>query len=426
MSTTSKAKDKPNPDRPVSIVYMDIGEITPYKKNPRKIPQEAVDGVAESIREFGFKVPIVVDKDNVVVTGHTRLKAAEKLGLFEVPCIVADELTPQQIKAFRVADNQLNTLTSFDDELLLEELGGIMEIDMGLFGFEFEDDEATEVVDDNFDVTSAIDEIDKPVVKLGEIYKLGRHRLMCGDSTDNAFVAALMGNEKAEAAFTDPPWNVNYGASDHPSWKQRTIMNDSMTTEQFKEFLNKSFKQLAFTLLPGGMAYIVMSAQEWGSNMQALEEEGFHWSSTIIWNKDRIVLSRKDYHTKYEPIWYGWKNDGPRLCPLKDRKQSDVWDFERPSRSDEHPTMKPVPLVAKAIKNSSSKNDKVVDLFGGSGTTLIAAEQLGRTCFMMELDPKYVQVIIERFLNNCEPGEEVYRIEKDGAETPWEAVKNGG
>lgn len=404
------------------IEYIDIMEIKPYKKNPRKIPQEAVDAVAESIREFGFKVPIVLDKNNVVVTGHTRLMAAHKLGMTEVPCIIASELTPEQVKAYRLADNQVNTLSSFDDALLLEELEGIFEIDMELFGFETPEEEA-EVVDDDFDVVGVLGEIEEPVVKLGDIYHIGNHRLICGDSTDPATIARLMNGELAQMCFTDPPWNVNYGATDHPSWKQRSIMNDSMTSEEFKEFLDKSFARVNEAMLPGGMTYVVMSAQEWGNNMQALEEAGFHWSSTIIWNKDRIVLSRKDYHTKYEPIWYGWKEGEARLMPLEDRKQSDVWDFERPSRSEEHPTMKPIPLVGRAVENSSKKGDLVIDLFGGSGTTMMACEQLGRTCYMSELDPKYAQVIIERFLMLFGKEDEVFRLEDDGTETPWSEVK---
>ena len=207
------------------------------------------------------------------------------------------------------------------------------------------------------------------------------------------------GGRQADFVFTDPPWNVNYGATEEGNaqgYKVRTILNDAMTTDDFKAFMNNAFKRMSEASKAGAMVYVVMSAQEWGNLMLTLKDNGFHWSSTIIWNKDQLVLSRKDYHTKYEPIWYGWK-DGSRLCPLEDRKQCDVWDFDRPKRSDEHPTMKPVALVARAITNSSHKGDVVLDLFGGSGTTLIAAEETGRSCCMMELDPKYVDVIINRW-----------------------------
>ena len=202
--------------------------------------------------------------------------------------------------------------------------------------------------------------------------------------------------------FTDPPWNVNYGAVDKGNamgYKPRTIKNDFMGTEEFRDFMYNAFSCMSIASKPGAMTYVVMSAQEWGNAMLTLAQNDYHWSSTIIWNKDRLVLSRKDYHTKYEPIWYGWKEGESRLCPLEDRKQSDVWDFESPSRSDEHPTMKPVALVARAIQNSSHKGDAVLDLFGGSGTTLIACEQTGRKNFSMELDPKYVDVIVKRWEN---------------------------
>lgn len=202
--------------------------------------------------------------------------------------------------------------------------------------------------------------------------------------------------------FTDPPWNVNYGACDENNaqgYKPRTILNDFMGTEDFKQFMFKAFSCMKYASKNGCMTYVVMSAQEWGNMMLALAENGYHWSSTIIWNKDRLVLSRKDYHTKYEPIWYGWKDGESRLCPLSDRKQCDVWDIERPSKSEEHPTMKPVELVVRAINNSSKKGNVILDLFGGSGTTLIAAEQTGRNARIMELDPKYCDVIIKRWEN---------------------------
>lgn len=196
--------------------------------------------------------------------------------------------------------------------------------------------------------------------------------------------------------FTDPPWNVNYGENKNPKYKHRNILNDYMPTDDFKHFMESAFYCMNTASKEGAMTYVVMSAQEWGNLMLALAENDYHWSSTIIWAKDKLVLSRKDYHTQYEPIWYGWKN-GSRLHPLKDRKQSDLWEFARPMRSDEHPTMKPVELVARAISNSSNKGDNILDLFGGSGTTLVASEQLGRACFMCELDPHYVDVIINRW-----------------------------
>lgn len=385
----------------MQIEYKRLDDLIPYDKNPRK-NDNAVEMVMASIKEFGFKNPIIIDKDNVIIAGHTRLKAAKKLKLKEVPTIQADDLTEEQVKAFRIADNKTAEEAEWDMALLLEELNELkaMDYDTDLTGFNinqisgmFDEKEA---VEDDFEVV--LPEV--PETQLGDVWKLGNHRLMCGDSTDSKTVEKLMNGELADMAFTDPPWNVNYGAVEKGNaqgYVPRTIINDFMGTEDFRTFMKESFNCLNIASKPGAMTYVVMSAQEWGNMMLSLLENEYHWSSTIIWNKDRLVLSRKDYHTKYEPIWYGWKDGAARICPLTDRKQSDVWDFERPRKSEEHPTMKPVELVAHAIKNSSLPNTNVVDLFGGSGTTLIASEQLGRKCFMMELDPKYCDVIKNRW-----------------------------
>lgn len=380
----------------MNIVSKNIADIKPYENNPRK-NDEAVKYVAESIRAFGFKVPIVIDKNGIIVAGHTRYKAAKKLNLKEVPCIVADDLTEEQVKAFRLADNKVAEKAEWDFELLESELDDLFEFDMTVFGFDEEEEEEKkpEIYEDDYEIEPP----EEPKAKRGDIYKLGNHRLMCGDSTSIEDVSLLMGGDKASMGFTDPPWNVNYGAvkeGNAQGYRPRTILNDFMGTEDFKEFMNKAFASLNFAMKDGAMTYVVMSAQEWGNMMLTLAQNNYHWSSTIIWNKDSLVLSRKDYHTKYEPIWYGWK-EGTRLCPLEDRKQSDVWDIPRPKKSEEHPTMKPVELVARAITNSSKKGDVVIDLFGGSGTTLIASEQTDRCCRMMELDPKYVDVIVNRW-----------------------------
>jgi DNA modification methylase len=378
------------------ITIMKLKDIKPYEKNPRK-NNKAVDAVAESIKEFGFQNPIIIDKKNVIIAGHTRYKAAKKLNIKDVPVIVAENLNEEQANAYRLIDNKTNELAEWDDTLLIEELQNIENIDMSLFGFDLDiEEDEKEIIEDEI---PEVDEEHEPVTKLGDIWQLGNHRLMCGDSTKREDVSKLMNGTRADLGFTDPPWNVNYGAlkEDNPQgYKPRTILNDFMGTEDFKNFMFKAFESLNFAQKDGAITYVVMSAQEWGNMMLTLAQNNYHWSSTIIWNKDQLVLSRKDYHTKYEPIWYGWK-DGTRLCPLEDRKQSDVWDIPRPKKSEEHPTMKPVELVARAIQNSSKVNNNVIDLFGGSGTTLIACEQLHRNCFMMELDPKYCDVIIKRW-----------------------------
>ena len=382
----------------MEIVYKTLGELTPYENNPRN-NDEAVQYVKNSIEKFGFKVPIVIDKDGVIVAGHTRYKASMELDLAQVPCIVADDLTEEEIRAFRLADNKTAEAATWNMGMLDEELATIG-FDMSQFGFDEDDfgfsDGDEEIIED--DVPEEVE----TRCKLGDVWQLGNHRLICGDSTDLFVIDRLMDGEKADMVFTDPPWNVNYGAVDKGNamgYKPRTIKNDFMGTEEFKEFMYNSFKAMNNASKAGCMTYVVMSAQEWGNMMLTLAQNDYHWSSTIIWNKDRLVLSRKDYHTKYEPIWYGWKEGESRLCPLEDRKQSDVLDFERPTKSEEHPTMKPVPLVAKAIMNSSKKGNNVLDLFGGSGTTLIACEQTERRCFMSELDPKYCDVIIQRWEN---------------------------
>ena len=253
--------------------------------------------------------------------------------------------------------------------------------------------ERGEIVEDDFDAEAEAAAITEPITKPGDIWQIGRHRLMCGDSTDVGTVAKLMDGAKARMLFTDPPWNVDYGSAK----QQRQIMNDNMSTEDFYKFLLSAFKAMASVSEPGATTYVVMSPQEWGNLMAVMSEAGYHWSSTVVWVKDSHVMSRKDYNTQYEPIWYGWLKGAARLCQLRDQQQSDVWQISRPKKSVEHPTMKPIELVARAINNSSHGSDIVLDLFGGSGTTLMAAEQTGRTAHLMELDPRYCDVIALRF-----------------------------
>ena len=369
-----------------------VDTLIPYVNNANIHSEKQVTMLASSIREFGFLNPVLIDRKRNVIAGHGRILAAKKLGLETVPCIFVEGLTEAQRKAYILADNRLAEFSEWDMDLVMGELEGLEEydFDIDLIGFEMPE-VLPENVEDDYEERDV-----EPRAKLGDVWRLGAHRLMCGDSTDPNAIERLMGGCLADIVFTDPPWNVNYGATDHPTWKSRSILNDYMPTEEFKHFMESAFLCMNNASKEGAMTYVVMSAQEWGNLMLALAENDYHWSSTIIWAKDQLVLSRKDYHTQYEPIWYGWKN-GSRLHPLKDRKQSDVWEIARPKRSDEHPTMKPVELVARALANSSNVGDVVLDLFGGSGTTLIAAEQLERVCYMCELDPHYVDVIIDRW-----------------------------
>lgn len=368
-----------------------LSEIIPYANNPRKNDQ-AVPVVEASIERFTYTTEIEVDESMVILAGHTRWKALKKMGVEECEVMIIRGMTNEEKIAYRLAHNKTGEVAEWDEELLMEELDAIEEIPMDELGFKTTATVPVEVVEDDYEPEPP----EEPKSKRGEVYQLGVHFLMCGDSTDPGDVKVLMDGNLADIVFTDPLWNVNYG-QENERWKQRTILNDSMTTEDFKNFMGEVFERMKESLRGGGIVYVVMSAQEWGNLMLELKDKGMHWSSTIIWSKDQLVLSRKDYHTQYEPIWYGWEGSQARVHEVKDRKQSDVWAIPRPKRSDEHPTMKPIELVARALQNSSDVGDTVLDLFGGSGTTLMAAEQTGRKCRMMELDPKYVDVIIDRW-----------------------------
>ena len=416
----------------MDIQKIPLSKIKAAKYNPRKNlkPGDAeYEKLRRSIEEFGYVEPVIWNKrTGNIVGGHQRYKILKSLGYTEIDCVVVD-IDEQREKALNVALNKISG--EFDIPLLTDLLKDLSEdgFDVSLTGFDaaeldelFKDKTIGNVKEDNFDADKAVAEIDIPVTRRGDIWLLGRHRLMCGDSTSMGDVSMLMDGKKARFIFTDPPWNVDYGAdTKHPSWKPRQILNDKMSTEQFGAFLMQAFTAMKQVCESGCMTYVVMSGQEWGNLMNVMREAGFHWSSTIIWKKDTLVLSRKDYHTQHEPIWYGWL-EGARLCPLADRKQSDVWEIPRPKVSPEHPTMKPIALVARAILNSSHKGDLVLDSFGGSGSTLIAAEQTERVCHMLELDPKYCDVIVKRYIENTGSDAGVFLLRSD-EKTPFSEVQ---
>lgn len=417
----------------MEIREISVKDIRPYKQNPRNNDQ-AVKAVAESIKQFGFKVPIILDKNNEVVAGHTRLKAAIELGLATVPCIIADDLTDAQIKAFRLADNKAAELAEWNLDLLnleLEELSQLnLDFSMADFGFDLLNealDSKTEVTDDDFNAEQALEEIRTPISQRGDIFLLGRHRLRCGDSTSEADVQELMNGQKARLIVTDAPYNVAFnqnGNTNHPSWKKREgILNDNMSTEKFRDFLHDVFTCAIKAAEPGSALYAFMSAQEWPTIDFTLREIGWHWSSSIIWVKDSLVLGRKDYQPRYEAIWYGWQEGTTRLYPLKeDRTQTDVWLFDRPKRSPLHPTQKPLDLISKPITLSSRPGDIVLDLFGGSGSVLIGADQLGRTAYLQELDEKFVDVIVKRYIEHKGGSDDVYLI-RNGEKVAWKDIK---
>ena len=384
-----------------------VSDLIPYALNSRDHSDLQVAQISASIREFGFTNPVLADEENNLIAGHGRVLAARKLDIDEVPAVIVTGLDERKRRALIIADNKLALNASWNDEALKVELEDLATDYGSLMGFDQDEilkllgvEEKEGLVDDD-----AIPDIpEEPKSKLGDVYKLGNHRVMCGDSCVQDDVDKLMDGELADMVFTDPPWNVNYGTQgkedgSHPSYKKRdrTILNDFMGTEDFLNFMNSAFKQLNLHSKDGCPTYVVMSAQEWGNMMLSLATNDYHWSSTIIWNKHSLVLSRKDYHTKYEPIWYGWKEGAPRLMPLKDRKQCDVWDIDRPTKSDLHPTTKPIALLEIAINNSSKPANIVLDLFGGSGSTMIACEKIGRSARLMELDPKYCDVIVQRW-----------------------------
>ncbi|MFZ3610457.1 DNA modification methylase [Enterococcus faecalis] len=371
-------------------------DLIPYEKNPRH-NEGAITAVAKSIEKFGFKVPIVVDASNVIVNGHTRLKAAKYLGLKEVPTIIADDLTPEQIKAFRLADNKVGEIATWDEELLNAELDELADLDLDLdfdmteFGFDLPDieGEEVEVIEDEFEEELPAE----PISKLGDIYQLGRHRLMCGDSTNSLEVEKLMGNKKADLLITDPPYNVAYEGKGKEAL---TIKNDSKETNEFHSFLYEAFSAAINNMKLGSSFYVWYASSEVVNFHTALEEAGFLVKQELIWNKNSMVLSRQDYHWKHEPCLYGWASGGSHSW-YSDRKQTTILNFDRPTVNKEHPTMKPVALFDYQIKNSSKQGDCILDLFGGSGTTLIACEQNEREAYLMELDPRYVDVIIARW-----------------------------
>ena len=381
----------------MTIQEVAVDAVTPYENNPRKIPQEAIDKVAASIKEFGFKQPIVVDKDMVIIVGHTRLLAAKKLGYETVPVLVASDLSPEKARAYRLADNKTNEFTDWDFETLQEELASFLSIEdfnMEDFGFDmsFLDKNADDVQDDDFDPDTAYNEAKNNChVTLGDVWELGQHRLMCGDSTILEDVKKLMGDEKADLCVTDPPYNVNYEGSNGMK-----IQNDKMESSMFNRFLCYAFSSMEYCLNPGAPFYVWFASREHINFEQALNEAGLSVRQELVWVKNSLVIGRQDYQWRFEPCLYGWK-EGTAHRWYGGRDKSNVLEYDKPQRSDMHPTMKPLPLFAHLVQNSSKKNDVVLDLFGGSGTTLITCEEMERQCRMMEYDPIYCQVIINRW-----------------------------
>lgn len=377
----------------VNIKAVKVAELKAYENNPRK-NKKAVEAVAKSIDTFGFKVPIIIDKDGVIIAGHTRKAAAEKLGLEVVPCIIADDLTPEQAAAFRLADNKTGELAEWDDDKLAEEIKALADfpVDLSEFGFDLSEfEERAEVEEVEAEEEEQEEEI-VPRMKAGEVWQLGRHRLMCGDSTDKADVLKLLNGARADMVFTDPPYGVNVEGGKN----NNTIAGDLTQTAipfSFEICTEVATKENARFYFCGGEANI-------GLYFKLFERYLRQMPKLLIWVKENQVLSHNNYHKQYELIFFGYKKGGGNLWFSSREMQdaSDVWNVSRdPSKTYVHPTQKPVELPARAIRNSSKKGDIVFEPFSGSGSTMLACEQLERTCYAMEIDPVYCEATLRRW-----------------------------
>lgn len=384
----------------MNIQKIQTDKLIPATYNPRKDlkPSDAeYIKIKNSIENFGFVSPLIINKDMTVIGGHQRLKVLKELGFTEVECIIVD-LDKTNEKALNIALNKIQG--EWDEEkleALLQELK-LEDFDTNLTGFDF--DEVDEMLkdmngskEDEFDIDSAYEEIEEPITKPGDIWILGKHRLMCGDSTQKENVMHLMNKQDADMLLTDPPYNVDYVGKTADALK---IVNDNMDDNQFYEFLKLAFKNMFDVTREGASIYVFHADTEGLNFRKAFKDAGFKLAECLIWKKDCFVMGRQDYQWQHEPVLYGWK-EGAAHYFINDRTQSTILEFDRPKQSALHPTMKPIDLIAKLIKNSSKENDIILDLFGGSGSTIIAAEQLNRSCYAMELDPKYCDVIVKRW-----------------------------
>lgn len=386
----------------LQIEQRPIEALIPYARNARTHSDAQVAQIAASIVEFGWTNPILVDSASGIIAGHGRLLAARRLGLTTVPIIELAHLTLAQKRAYILADNRLAESAGWDEELLALELAELRDADFDLDLIGFSEDELDELLGDGENEgqtdEDAVPEADsKPVSRAGDVWLCGNHKVICGDATSAEHYAALLGGELIDMTFTDPPYNVDYGNNprDKIRGTQREILNDNLGTD-FGAFLESACRQMLE--VTKGAVYIAMSSSELDRLQVAFRAAGGRWSDFIIWAKNQFVMGRADYQRQYEPILYGWKEGNDRFwCGARD--QGDVWFIDRPRKSELHPTMKPVALVERAIRNSSKTRDLILDPFGGSGTTMIACEKAGRHARLIELDPKYVDVIVQRWEN---------------------------
>ena len=398
-----------------------IDKLVPYINNARTHSPEQITKLRASLREFGFINPVIIDKEYGVIAGHGRLEAAKAEGFDQVPCVLADHLTEAQKKAYILADNRMAMDAGWDEELLRIEIEALQAeaFDVGLTGFD--EDELADLFSDGADVEeddfNEDEELEKePFVEPGDVWLIGRHRLICGDSTKAEDVARLMDGKKANMCVTDPPYNCAYQGG-----TGMTIMNDKWTDAQkFYHFLLDAFKNIYDNLADGGAFYCFHSDAEKVNFFNATVDAGFHYSTTCIWVKNSLVLGRMDYQMRHEPVIYAFKDTAKHKF-YGDRKQTTVWEFDRPTKSKLHPTSKTIPLVAYPIRMSSLENSIVLDLFGGSGSTLMAADQLNRTAFLMELDPRYASAIVRRYVA-AKQGTDDIMVIRGGKELPCAEV----
>lgn len=388
-----------------------ITKLVPYVNNARTHSPEQIKKLRSSLREFGFINPVIIDRDYGVIAGHGRILAAKEEGIKEIPCVFADHLTEAQKKAYIIADNRMAMDAGWDEELLRVEIEALqgMDFDPLLTGFDEKElaalfDDGAEAKDDEFDVD---EELEKPVFsKTGDVWTLGRHRLVCGDSTKAETYEVLMQGKKANLVVTDPPYNVNYEGS------AGKIKNDNMAAEKFYQFLLDAFTNMEKVMAEDASIYVFHADTEGLNFRRAFTDAGFYLSGCCIWKKPSLVLGRSPYHWQHEPVLYGWKKNGKHQW-YSDRKQTTIWEFEKPRKNADHPTMKPIPLLAYPITNSSMSNTLILDPFGGSGSTLIACDQTDRSCCTIELDEKYCDVIVKRYVELKGSAEDV-SVERDG------------
>lgn len=405
-------------DKKTQYYLADIGTLIPYARNSRTHTEEQVAQVAASIKEFGFLNPVIIAEDNTILAGHARVLAARKLGLDKVPCIKADNISEAQKRAYIIADNKLSLNAGWDEELLAIEISDLKNeaFDLSLLGFDDKEldkllsPDGDDIVDDDFDVDA---ELEKPAVtQAGDLWIIGRHRLLCADSTVQENMDRLMDCKKANLTVTDPPYNVDYHGT------AGKIKNDNMEDTKFHDFLLSAFKCLNSVMADDASIYVFHSDTEGLNFRKAFDEAGFYLSGCCIWKKPSLVLGRSPYQWQHEPCLFGWKKGGKHQW-YADRKQTTIWEFEKPKKNDVHPTMKPIPLIAYCIMNSSMSNTLVVDPFLGSGTTMMACQQSDRTCYGLELDPKYCDVIVNRYIELTGSSDGIF-VERNGQKLSYE------